>query len=173
MTHRGRRDGRAPGIRQLTRRAPDGSAEAKTPVTTRLPALLDARWFAVVISAVYPTVFTLSNNWYAVGASRIRWLLTAAVVSGLAISGVVELLLVGLGRMLRAINPAAGRCDALIYPGVTPVNIMGIVFDCLAGAARPREELSADVSLFLKGGQLWLTARDGRALPRWERYHAP
>jgi hypothetical protein len=64
-----------------------------------------------------------------------------------------------------------GRCDSYVYPTVTPVNVMRVVFACLAGDRVLMQPLAADISLMWRGKtKLWLTARDGLVLPRWERF---
>lgn len=45
---------------------------------------------SVVLSTLYPTVFVLSQNWYALHASQTAWLLMVALASGLAIYAVLE-----------------------------------------------------------------------------------
>lgn len=64
-----------------------------------------------------------------------------------------------------------GRCDSYVYPTVTPVNVMRVIFACLSGDRSLMQPLAADISLLWRGKQkLWLTARDGKVLPRWERF---
>jgi hypothetical protein len=64
-----------------------------------------------------------------------------------------------------------GRCDSLVYPTLTPVNVMRVIFACLSGDRSLAQPLAADISLMWRGKQnLWLTARDGKVLPRWELF---
>ena len=64
-----------------------------------------------------------------------------------------------------------GRCDSYLYPAVTPVNVMRLIFACLSGDRSLMQPLAADISLMWRGKtKLWLTARDGNVLPRWERF---
>ncbi|HXF54278.1 MAG TPA: hypothetical protein VNK52_09165 [Hyphomicrobiaceae bacterium] len=62
-----------------------------------------------------------------------------------------------------------GRCDDYIYPSLTPVNLMRAIFACLAGDRRLLESRPEDISIFPLGRELLLVARDGQALPRWEK----
>jgi hypothetical protein len=64
---------------------------------------------------------------------------------------------------------SAGRCDDYVYPGVTPVNIMRVVFACLARDPKLLEGRPGDVSIAWVGN-LWLVAKDGRALGEWQAY---
>lgn len=47
---------------------------------------------SVLLATLYPTVFVLSQNWYALHASQMAWLLMVALVSGLAVGAGLELL---------------------------------------------------------------------------------
>jgi hypothetical protein len=72
---------------------------------------------------------------------------------------------------------SAGRCDDYVYPGVTPVNIMRVVFACLARDLKLLEGRADDVSLatlrIQRSKQLWLAAKEGVALPQWQPYERP
>jgi hypothetical protein len=66
---------------------------------------------------------------------------------------------------------SAGRCDRLLYPTVTPVNVMRVLFACLARDPTLLDDRAEDISLFLgRGGALWLAARDGRPRSAWEPF---
>ena len=66
-----------------------------------------------------------------------------------------------------------GRCDDRVYPGVTPVNVMRIVIACLAQDPKLLENRPEDISLFVLRGKLWLTAKDGQPLAKWQPYEKP
>lgn len=63
---------------------------------------------------------------------------------------------------------SAGLCDDYVYEGLTPINIMRVVFACLAGERNLMRAKAEDISLLPLNGNLWLLAKDGVALPRWE-----
>ena len=63
---------------------------------------------------------------------------------------------------------SAGLCDDYAYEGLTPINIMRVVFACLSGERSLLRTRAEDISLLRVNGKLWLLARDGVALPRWE-----
>jgi hypothetical protein len=63
------------------------------------------------------------------------------------------------------------RCDSYVYPTVTPINVMRLIFACLSGDRFLMQPLAADISLIRPWKpNLWLTARDGQVLPRWQRF---
>lgn len=65
---------------------------------------------------------------------------------------------------------SAGLCDDYFYASMTPVNIMRVVFACLAGDRKLLEGKAADISMVPANdsGGLWLIAKDGVARPSWE-----
>ena len=64
-----------------------------------------------------------------------------------------------------------GHCDDRTYRGMTPVNIMRVVFSCLSGDRGLLSGKAADVTLAGgKGRPLLLIAKDGVALPKWELF---
>ena len=69
---------------------------------------------------------------------------------------------------------SGGRCDDLVYAGMTPVNIMRVLFACLAKDRSLLATKAADISLFanVRHG-LWITARDGESVPTWEPFDKP
>ena len=73
----------------------------------------------VVLAALYPTLFVLSQNWYALHTAQAAWLVAVAIAAGLAIY-----LLVELG--LRAASRLAARWRTAPLPDVRPV-VFGIV----------------------------------------------
>jgi hypothetical protein len=64
-----------------------------------------------------------------------------------------------------------GRCDDYVYAFITPVNIMRTLCACLANDRGLLEGRAEDIAIFRLGKWLFLVARDGRPLPRWERLH--
>jgi hypothetical protein len=46
---------------------------------------------AVLLAALYPTVFVLSQNWYALPPAQSIWLVAVAILSGLAVYALVEI----------------------------------------------------------------------------------
>lgn len=69
---------------------------------------------------------------------------------------------------------SGGRCDSLIYPGLTPVNVMRVIFACLSNDRVLLEHRVPDISLFRpQKPDIWLTARDGVALSRWQHFDRP
>jgi hypothetical protein len=66
-----------------------------------------------------------------------------------------------------------GRCDDYTYAHMTPVNIMPIIFACLANDRGLLEQRADDISIFALRNRLWLVARDGQPLPRWEVMQRP
>jgi hypothetical protein len=66
-----------------------------------------------------------------------------------------------------------GRCDDYVQASMTPVNIMPTIFACLARDRGLLEQLADDISIFPRGRALFLVARDGQALPRWEPMQRP
>jgi hypothetical protein len=68
---------------------------------------------------------------------------------------------------------SGGLCDDLVYPGLTPVNIMRVVFACLGERRDLLERKADDISMFHVNNKLWLTGRDGRVLPDWQALEAP
>jgi hypothetical protein len=68
---------------------------------------------------------------------------------------------------------SAGLCDDLIYPGLTPVNVMRVVFACLAERHDLLERKADDISIFHVSNKLWLAGRDGHALPDWQEFNPP
>jgi hypothetical protein len=68
---------------------------------------------------------------------------------------------------------SGGLCDDLVYPGLTPVNIMRVVFACLAERRDLLEGKADDISMFHVSNKLWLTGREGKVLPEWQALDAP
>ena len=64
---------------------------------------------------------------------------------------------------------SGGRCDSLIYPGMTPVNVMRVIFACLSHDSRLLEHRASDITLIPPKKRVWVVARDGAPLPRWLR----
>lgn len=46
-----------------------------------------------------------------------------------------------------------GRCDSYVYPTVTPVNVMRVIFACLSGDRSLMQPLATDISLLWRGKQ--------------------
>lgn len=95
-----------------------------------LRALLANAWAgpaaSVVLAVLYPTVFVLSQNWYALHSSQIVWLLVVAVLAGIAVYTLLEILLRAAATLLgdRA-SPAADRlARAIVFAAATA----GLVF---------------------------------------------
>jgi hypothetical protein len=69
---------------------------------------------------------------------------------------------------------ATNGCDQPFYATVTPVNLMRILFACLSGRPDVMGPPAEDVSIYQarrrrwQDPSLWVTARDGHALPSWE-----
>jgi hypothetical protein len=64
-----------------------------------------------------------------------------------------------------------GRCDSYVYPAITPVNVMRLIFACLSANPSLLQSRAADISLMRPWKpNLWLTAREGKVLPRWEPF---
>ena len=61
-----------------------------------------------------------------------------------------------------------GRCDDEIYAGITPVNVMRAVFSCLLHDPSLLHRRAPDIALMKTYPDVWVTARDGSPLPRWE-----
>lgn len=67
-----------------------------------------------------------------------------------------------------------GLCDDDVYEGMTPVNMMRSLFACLAEDKSLLDERVADITLYRNAKQqLFMTAKDGKALPKWETYKPP
>jgi hypothetical protein len=66
-----------------------------------------------------------------------------------------------------------GRCDDYTYSHMTPVNIMPIIFACLTNNRGLLERRADDISIFSWGSRLWLVARNGQPLSRWEVMQRP
>ena len=64
---------------------------------------------------------------------------------------------------------SAGLCDDDVYKGITPVNVMRVVFACLSKDRHLVSGAADDLSIFALRDELWLTGRKGRALAAWER----
>jgi hypothetical protein len=78
---------------------------------------------AVVLSTLYPTMFVLSQNWYALNLSQSLWLIAMAILAALVIYAVVELALWGTNALLAK------------WRGVSlPANVRPIVFAILCAA---------------------------------------
>lgn len=68
-----------------------------------------------------------------------------------------------------------GQCDSFIYPTMTPVNLMRVVFSCLSGNRSLLDSRPADISIFPQGisrlvlvpSSIWMTVRDGQILKPW------
>ena len=58
-----------------------------------------------------------------------------------------------------------GKCDDLIYPTLTPVNLMRIIFACLSGDRTLLDKRAADISLYPYGP--YMTVQDGKILKPW------
>lgn len=64
---------------------------------------------------------------------------------------------------------SGGRCDRLIYPGLTPVNVMRVIFACLSHDDSLLEHRAPDISLLRpQKSDIWVVARDGAPLPLWQ-----
>lgn len=68
---------------------------------------------------------------------------------------------------------SSGRCDALQSSSVTPVNLMRMLFACLSGQHELPSNRPADISIAKLGRSLYLVARDGSALAKWESFSPP
>jgi hypothetical protein len=66
-----------------------------------------------------------------------------------------------------------GRCDDYVYEYMTPVNIMPTIFACLANQRGLLERRADDIAIFPLGKTLFLVARNGQPLPRWEVMQRP
>jgi hypothetical protein len=68
---------------------------------------------------------------------------------------------------------SGGLCDDLVYRGLTPVNIMRVVFACLAERRDVLQGKADDISMFHVNNRLWLTGREGTMLPVWQAFDPP
>jgi hypothetical protein len=59
-------------------------------IRRRLPWLLSASGTMIVLVTVYPTVFVLSRNWYALSAWQCLWLLAVSLLAGFTLWGILE-----------------------------------------------------------------------------------
>ncbi len=64
------------------------------------------------------------------------------------------------------------RCNKLVYPGISPVNIMRVIFACLSNDADLLARKADDISI-VRRHRLWLAGREGKHLPRWETFEPP
>lgn len=76
----------------------------------------------VVLATLYPTLFVLSQNWYALHASQALWLVAAALVAGLVIYLLVEAVL------------HAGSWLAAQWRVTLPWQVRPVVFGIVCGA---------------------------------------
>lgn len=66
---------------------------------------------------------------------------------------------------------SGGKCDGYVYLGLTPVNVMRAIFACLSRNPSLLDARAPDISLIRPWKpKFWVTARDGKPLPRWEPY---
>jgi hypothetical protein len=69
---------------------------------------------------------------------------------------------------------SAGLCDAYVYEGMTPVNMFRSLFACLSDDKALLDDRAPDVTLYRNAQQqLFLMAKDGKALPTWEPFEPP
>ena len=100
----------------------------------RLALLLDRLWVAVVLSALYPTIFALSNNWYSIGTEKIIWLVAVSVAAGLAVYLLVEIVVAAIDSILAVVHPAARDVWArFVRPSLFAAACAAILFVLLAG----------------------------------------
>jgi hypothetical protein len=115
------------------------------------------------------------------GAWRYRnaWAGYEVPSDGLAASGIaLDTAARDLFGIMVAVRASNG-CDQSFYPGVTPVNLLRVLFACLSGDLDLMHDRPADVSIFESPGPkwrdkaLWAVAREGQALSSWEPLERP
>lgn len=65
---------------------------------------------------------------------------------------------------------SAGRCDGLVYEGISPVNVMRTVMACVAQKPELMDKKAEDIALFPVRGTLWQTGKEGEPLPEWQMF---
>lgn len=123
---------------------------------------------AVVLSALYPTMFVLSQNWYALHISQSLWLIGVAIVAGLVLYAVVELVLWGAASLYLRLRGTAlpARVRPIVF-GVVCAALVGLLLSRTLKLALPDRNLivpaylaigTAFVWAFLRGGQRYVSA---------------
>jgi hypothetical protein len=99
--------------------------------------LLDRFWIAVVLSALYPTIFALSNNWYSISPDKVVWLLAGAVVAGVALYALVKLVVSAIGCLIALLRPTArDSWICLLRAALFAVACTALLFSLLAGTIK-------------------------------------
>jgi hypothetical protein len=91
----------------------------------RVKSAWDSTPATVVLVTLYPTLFVLSNNWYALKGNQIVWLVGVAIAAGLAMFAILEL-------AFRAFEWLAPRWLPQITAHIRPI-VFGIVCGAVMG----------------------------------------
>src|SRR5688500_18058850 len=107
-------------------------------------ALLDRFWIAILFSALYPTIFALSNNWYSISPDKVVWLLAGAVLGGVAFYAPVKLGVSAFGCLIALLRPTAGDSwICFLRAALFAVACTVLLFSLLAGTIRALGGLTA------------------------------
>ena len=116
---------------------------------------------ALVASTAYPTIFALSQNWYALSSAKIVWLITVVAIA-LPLLAYGAVFLVGL--LLRRIAPGEAwprRIEATLVAVLCSLFLL-LLFGGALLAVFPNEIVTVGLFFMAAAGLAWLFLRDGQ-----------
>lgn len=127
-----------------------------------LKTLSDSYPAVVVLAALYPTLFVLSQNWYALHITQSLWLISFAIVAGLAIYALVEALLWFAGWLHARLRgtPLPANARPIVF-AIVCTAIISLLLSRTIKLTLPDRSLAILAYIAIGAVLVWIFSRSG------------